>query len=128
MRKAPKLAAVLLAAASMIGASASMAAAYDGNTTVVGSSCKFAQGNVIILHQGGCLAVSGSDSPGAVIVSDGSENRDLQADRTKPDGNEDEGSSAAAAAAAAAAASSSSGNSSAAASAAAAASSASSGS
>ncbi|MFE7353747.1 hypothetical protein ACFU8Q_11220 [Streptomyces sp. NPDC057543] len=106
MRKTRKLAVVMLAAVGMIGASASMAAA-DGDITVTGSNCKFAQGDVIVLYQGGCSAVSGGGSLGPVTVSDGSErNATLKADGTKPDGTKPDDSSAAAAAAAASAASS----------------------
>ncbi|MFI9604263.1 hypothetical protein ACIHCX_31190 [Streptomyces sp. NPDC052043] len=107
MRKTHRLAVVMLAAAGMIGASASMAAADDGGLTVTGSNCKFARGDVVVLYQGGCSAVSSGGSLGAVTVSDGSEkNATLKADGTKPDGTEADDSSAASAAASAAASSS----------------------
>lgn len=87
MRKTAKLAAVTLAAVSLIGASASVAAADNGDTVVTGSNCKYAQGDVIVIYRNGCSAVSNSGSDGGVTVSDGSKRQQSDSDGRRRNGS-----------------------------------------
>ncbi|MCH0540488.1 hypothetical protein I3F58_13085 [Streptomyces sp. MUM 203J] len=73
MRRISRIAAVTFAAAAMIGATASVAAADDGDLVVSGSNCTYAQGELVLLYENGCSVLTGPGTGAVVTVSDGAE-------------------------------------------------------